>query len=764
MTAVHEAQEALAESRAQLRSAFEDAALGMLIADSGSRIEDVNPALRAMLGYAPGELDGRTVPELTHPGDIASTREATSRMVSGASDHEIIEKRYLRKNGEPIWMRVNIRCVRDADGRLARFLGRPDRGDILHLGEEALAESREQVRSAFEDAAIGMSVSGSDDRFQEVNSALCAMLGYAREELIGLTFRDLTHPDDLAATLALRGRLRRGEIAQYQMEKRYLRKDGSTLWARVTVRRVVDASGAFLRTIGQVEDISDVHAAQEALAGSEAQLRSAFDDAAIGMVIKIDGRFIDVNPAFCAMLGYERDELIGRGPADITHPDDLDATTAEFERVRSRASERYRLEKRYLRKDGGIVWARVHYRRAYDAEGVYLRSIGQIEDVSDIHEAQEALAGSEARFRAIVQDSSDITAITDPDGTIRWVSPAVTAVLGYDPETWVGQRSFPVIHPSDLAVLRADILEGSGTVGEYRARHADGSWRWMEVAFDGGVNLAAVGGLVFHLRDVTERKEAALAVERALSLEQAALARMAEAADQRADFLAMVAHDFRTPLTAIQCYADLLGLGAAGGDETREFADTIGDSARRLNRMVESLLHLDDLEGDLPPLHPAPADPAEIVEAAARQARSAWPGRQVNLAIAPGLAAVDLDADLVARAIGNLIDNAIKYSPGGEAVDISAAPEAGGFRVTVADQGIGIRKQDLARVFEKFARTDEAEAREIAGTGLGLPIVRAIARAHGGDAWAESPPGGGATVHLIIRNATPPLKTRAGRR
>jgi signal transduction histidine kinase len=126
----------------------------------------------------------------------------------------------------------------------------------------------------------------------------------------------------------------------------------------------------------------------------------------------------------------------------------------------------------------------------------------------------------------------------------------------------------------------------------------------------------------------------------------------------------------------------------------------------------------------------------------------------VDLDIEPGLPALEVDADLVSRAIGNLIDNAIKYSPDGQPVEVAAIPNVDGVRLTVTDRGVGIPPRELPRIFEKFTRVNDPAVEGVDGSGLGLPIVRAIARAHGGDAWAESVPGEGTTVNLVLRSAS----------
>lgn len=546
--------------------------------------------------------------------------------------------------------------------------------------------------------------------------------------------------------------------------------DGRELWCIVTVTPVgSDERGHRLAAV-QIEDITDHAETRQWLAARKAVFRSAFEDAAIGMVIFApDGAIVEANPAAAAMLGYAPGDLRGLRARDLsaTHAaDPADVADGPFEWLAPPASgglDRFRMEHDYLRKGGGRFSARVTSTVVRDGEGRVTRVLSQIEDISALKAAEQALAASEAWFRAIVLNSTDVIAIFDADLTVTWISPSAPAVLGRQPDEFIGRKPFEFIHPDDAArmkdrfpLLNGEALAASGVPVSARVRDRDGIWRWFEVVFDDPSSHDVVGGYVCHIRDMTAAKEAEQALRQALEMQQGATTQLQETMKQRSDFLAMVAHDFRTPLTAIKGYADLLSvrLRGAGDEDGLDSAETISESARRLNRMVESLLHLDDLEGDLPPLKPVLVDPGPIIAAAVEQARSVWPGREVDLDIEPGLPALEVDADLVSRAIGNLIDNAIKYSPDGQPVEVAAIPNVDGVRLTVTDRGVGIPPRELPRIFEKFTRVNDPAVEGVDGSGLGLPIVRAIARAHGGDAWAESVPGEGTTVNLVLRSAS----------
>src|SRR5215211_6186567 len=242
------------------------------------------------------------------------------------------------------------------------------------------------------------------------------------------------------------------------------------------------------------------------------RFRSIFYHAPIGVaMVSLEGRYLQVNRWLCEILGYTEEELQALTWQEITHPDDLAASSAHARRIVEGEFPKYHLEKRFLHADGHTVWASLSVSLVRDAEGEPLYFVSQIQDVSERKKVERVIIESEERFRSLVQYSSDIITILEADGTVRYVSPAVERVTGYRPEEQVGTNAFGSVHPDDkeraLATFAA-VLKRSGLhpALEFRVPHKDGSWRYLEHVVNNLLDDPAVRGVVVNSWDVTERK------------------------------------------------------------------------------------------------------------------------------------------------------------------------------------------------------------------------------------------------------------------
>ena len=230
---------------------------------------------------------------------------------------------------------------------------------------------------------------------------------------------------------------------------------------------------------------------------------------------------------------------------------------------------------------------------------------------------------------------------------------------------------------------------------------------------------------------------------------------LARASRLRRQMTADVAHELRTPLSLIRGHAEALRDGVL--PPAVETFSLIHDETVRLNRLVEDLRTLSLADAGELTLVRRPADPAGLLERAvnAQMIRAQQQGVALELVVAPDLPAVDVDADRLAQVLGNLLDNALRHTPAGGAIECRAAPAEGGVALAIADNGPGIAPADLPNIFERFYRADGARQRDGSGSGLGLAIARSLVEAHGGRIWAENQPGAGARFVIVLSAATP---------
>jgi diguanylate cyclase (GGDEF)-like protein/PAS domain S-box-containing protein len=257
LTARREAEQAVTTAAERFRVAFDNAPIGMALVAPGGRWLEVNRTLCEITGYSEAELLERTFLQITHPDDRADSSERRGRQLAGEPQLRI-EKRYVRADGKVVLVAVSSTLVRDETGAPSYTVAQIE--DVT-----AQKEAEERFRRAFEDAPIGMALVGLDGRWLQVNRRLCEITGYSEAELLDRTFADITHPDDLGENLAVVGQVVDGTVPGMRHEKRYVRRDGSTVWVRVSSSLVRDVDGAPVNFVSQIEDITDRRRAERTL-------------------------------------------------------------------------------------------------------------------------------------------------------------------------------------------------------------------------------------------------------------------------------------------------------------------------------------------------------------------------------------------------------------------------------------------------------------------------------------------------------------------
>jgi PAS domain S-box-containing protein len=406
VTARARAESALRESEERFRAVVDSANEGMLIYDRALNIIAGNRAAERIIGLPLAQLigkpgftsllpcvraDGTPLPEAERP-----TR-ATVRSGHAQTDLRI---GIQRAGGAVTWLSVNtafLRRVDDTDyyGLVSTIT------DVTEQTNAAarLKESEARFRRTFELAGSGMAHIGMDRRFIRVNRRLCDILGYREDEMLKLTGRQISHPDDLDIINEQRPALHAGEISAVRLEKRYLRKDGAVVWVKFSMTVERDADGKPLYEIAVYDDITVQRDTEARLKESEARFRQTFELAASGMCHVVDGRFVRVNRSLCEILGYREKELLGRHVKDVSHPEDRDVTDADLARIRAGELDQARFEKRYLRRDGSVVWCDLAIALVRDVFGMPLYEIAVFDDITERKKSEAALQAAHEELK-----------------------------------------------------------------------------------------------------------------------------------------------------------------------------------------------------------------------------------------------------------------------------------------------------------------------------------------------------------------------------
>jgi PAS domain S-box-containing protein len=559
----------------------------------------------------------------------------------------------------------------------------------------------------------------------------------------------------------------------------------------------------------------------DSLIESHQQLRAIFNQAAVGIALAaLDGCFVDLNRRFAAILGYSEAELHGMTFIDLTHPDDQSLTAASVRQLLAGEIPEYTLEKRYRRKDGGVVWSLTTVTLMRDAAGKPLRFIGVIEDITQRKNAEAALQ-EETRILELLHETGRLVASQlDLQSLVQAVTDAATQLSGAQ----FGAFFYNVTGENGDAFLlytlsgapreafegfgqpRATALFGSTFRGEAPIRVDDvlQDPRYGTMAPHYGMPAGhlpvrsylavpvksrsgeVIGGLFFgHSRPgvFTARAErlivgvaaqAGTAIDNARLYEAAqhtADARSAMLESERAarsaaerlsnlkdEFLATLSHELRTPLNAILGWAQVLRSRRENEADFIKGLQTIERNARVQAQLIEDLLDTSRINSGKLLLEIGAVDLAAAIDAAIETVRPAAEGKGIRIEkdLDAAVGPLPADGNRLQQVMCNLLSNAIKFTARGGEVRIATRSSDPVVEITVSDTGIGISPDFLPYLFERFRQGDSSTTRRFGGLGLGLSIVKSVVELHGGSVAATSPGEGRGTtitVQLPLRHA-----------
>ena len=369
-------------------------------ADAQWTMEYASLGALALTGYAPEELVGNArvaFADLVHPGDRETIRAAVEDALQRRQPFEL-EYRITARDGTVRWVAEQGRAVRDRDGQDPLLEGYVFDATERKAVEQALRTGEAQFRAVFEEAPIGMALMNMDGYIIRSNRAFQALLGYTAQELGGTIFSQVTHGDDVGTDWELFGDLVAGDIAHYQTVKRYLRRDGGTVWGRLSVALIRSPEGEPRYAIQMVENVSERREAVEALRLREQEFRSMLEHGRdVISVLDEHGDLRYTSPAVERVLGYGRGELVGTYLAELAHPDDVQGMLDLFERAIQAPGRPRKAEVRMRHRDGG--W------RVLETVGTSLLDDPAVKgivvnsrDVTERREAEEALRRSEQQL------------------------------------------------------------------------------------------------------------------------------------------------------------------------------------------------------------------------------------------------------------------------------------------------------------------------------------------------------------------------------
>ena len=604
-----------------------------------------------------------------------------------------------------------------------------------------------------------------------VNASAIAMLGRDLEQIVGRPVFEFMDEEAEAMMNEQTAARRSGIRGSY--ENRFLGALGRPVWVQVAATPIVDSNGIYAGAVAMVTDMTARRAMERSLRVSEAKYRSTFEHGPSGMAeMSMNGRFVQVNPVLCEILGYPAEQLCAMTLADISHPDEVEQTRHIFadlarhtstDRTRDTSthlevttSQQFRAERRYVHAQGKIVWCDVSVSVVLDADGRFAYIVAHFLDITDRREFQRSLVMSEERWRTAFDLAPVGLAEIANDGHFDRVNPAFCEILGYPAERLHAMTPVDICHPDDADVARGIIYELARINVEnfnYTRRfiHANGQVVWCVVR---AVRIHGTEGVDDHYLvgylDITEREK----FERQLEdiADQAN-----EASQLKSNLLANMSHEIRTPMNGVIGMTELL-LETDLDALQQDYAETLRSSGLALMDIVNDILDFSKIEAgkleieDIEFSVQAIVD--NVVDLLARSAETK--GLELVAAVDDSVPTiVSGDPGRVRQVLTNLIGNAIKFTQAGEiAVRVTEAESIGAdavLRFEVSDTGVGVAPDKLDLIFHPFVQADMSTSRTYGGTGLGLSISSQLVDLMGGDCGVSSQLGEGSTFWFTIR-------------
>ncbi|WP_315974873.1 hybrid sensor histidine kinase/response regulator [Microvirga yunnanensis] len=734
---------------------FDQAAVGIELVDSDGRLLDVNDAVCAMLGYGKDELIGRSFDEIIHPEDLPRVRALSAQLIAGEIPSYRLEKRYLRKDGTPIWVRVTSSRATDSPGHDYRLSIVEDISGRKQA-EEVQRASEDRLRTVLEAIPIGAILSDADGRVIEANKAYLDLIGRTQDDLLSghVRWDEITPPEWLAADeRAIAEARARGISGMY--EKEYFR-NGERIPVLLRLA-AVDNGHAFAVFVLDLSERKETEAALRARTTEwEALIETA--PVAVWFTYDPDLREVKANRLASELLDLPLVFNASDGPAQTLSPrrifrDDVEVSPDQAPLRRALHGLEVRNEEWAVRfEDGRSVNLLYNASPLRDRTGAVVGAIAAAVDITARKRSEAILHEREARLHSILDTVPEALITISEKGIIESFSRSAAALFGYEAKEVVGQN-VSMLMPSPYREEHDGYLERYLRTGEKRiigigrvvsGQRKDGSIFSMELA----VGEVTVGGqhlFTGFIRDLTAHQK----IEQEL--------RQAQKMEAVGQLTGGIAHDFNNLLTVILGNLEMLEMRLA--DERQlELAKEARETAEHGARLTERLLAF----GRRQPLQPKLTDVGDLLgEMTPLLRRTLGETVRVRSRSDNDLWKVMIDPSQLQSAILNLAINARDAMLGGGRLTITAEnaeldvdyarmhPEVRAGRyvlIAVTDTGTGMPREVQERAFEPFFTTKEAGA----GSGLGLSMVYGFVKQSGGHVMIYSEPDHGTTIRMYL--------------
>jgi PAS domain S-box-containing protein len=578
------------------------------------------------------------------------------------------------------------------------------------------------------------------------NAGAEAIKGWKAPEIIGQHFSRFYPPESIAAGLPsreLEGAIQEG---RYEDEGWRVRKDGTRFWANVVITALRDSDGRHIGFAKVTRDLTERRRHEESLRHSEARFRALIEGVRDYAIFMLDpgGRVTTWNAGAQQILGYDGREILGQHLSAFYPPGPTRQELAERELSTAIMEGRFEDEGWRVRKDGTRFWANAVLTAIRDSKGELLGFSKITRDLSERREYESHLRQSEERFRLLVESVIEYAIVTiDAEGFINSWNHGAQRITGFSATEIVGKHFSRLYPPEDIAEHKpwrqiiAARTQGRMSEEGWRLRK-DGTQFWANSVI-GRLPGIEGGTEAFYIvtQDLTQRRHAES---------------LADTAQKMHEFIAMLAHELRNPLAPIRNAVALMERRKIQDPIVESMRQTIERQSGQLVRIIDELLDVNRVARGQFTVEKTTIDLRDVIHRAVETSRPLVDARRHKLTLGLDAGAIRVDADglRMTQVVVNLLNNAAKYTSPGGSIVLEAHAVGDNAEIRVLDNGKGIDREELDRIFDLFIQLEPNAGGALGGLGVGLALVRRIVELHGGHVQARSE-GPGKGSEFIVR-------------
>jgi len=734
-----------------------NAGLGLYIVQEG-RFQYVNPVFQNLTGYTENELLGKYSLDRVHSEDREVVRKKAIENLKSEKGSIPYEYRLVKKNGEILWVLEEVTPINYGGKRatVGSFMDITARKEL----EEAIGYSEKRYRTileSMEDAYFEIGLAGN---FIFVNNAVCRDLGYSREELIGMNYKDYTAAEeDIKSLFQAFNEVYRTGVPNRGVPWRSTLKDGSHGFGETSISPLRNSKDEIVGFCGITRDITERKQAEEKLRHSKERYRALFDSSVTGTLV-VDAETMQVmmgNQAAAKIFGFSSaEEGAGVNLIDFVPPEDREKVLELIRKQLFEQDSRQAFDLPAVTKDGRKIWINVTGAKIMHNDK--LAGLFSFRDITERKHAEEALRQSEDKYRTVLDEIGDAYFEVDLKGTFTFVNDQMTQHLQYSEEELLGMNYKTFTVEEEIK----NVYEVYNQV--YRTGEPSLSFGHKLIRKDGtrGVDDVSISplknakGEIFGFRgisrDITARKRLEEEREALLQEIRKINQRLEEANKELQDFVYIASHDLREPLRKISAFGTLLQdslKGKLNEDQQENFEFMIG-GALRMQDMTDALLTYSRLTTKAKP--PEWVDLNKVIEDLKKlELATLLDETRGTIHVPEPLPSVKADPSQMHQLFQNLIGNGLKFHKEGISPEIlirAYEVENNMIRIEVEDNGIGIDEKYHDQLFTMFKRLHSREQYE--GTGIGLASCKKIVGRHGGNIGIKSTPGKGSTFWFTL--------------